>query len=82
MATRKVRKKKPVPRGRFIVVRIGKKVYSAPFSALGRDFADQVVLTKIYALEKKSCCHRLHFAGVFGGIAYDRAFGNGRFPPH
>jgi hypothetical protein len=84
MATRKVRKKKkPVSRsGKLIVIRIGKKVYSAPFRALGRDFADGEVLTKIYALEKKSCCHGLHFAGVFSGTAYERAFGNGRFPPH
>ena len=84
MAARKVRKKKAVSRSgsKIIIVRIGKKVYSAPLTALGRNFADDEILRLVYAKEKKSCCHGLQFAGVFSRPAYKLSFGNGHMPPH
>jgi hypothetical protein len=82
VATRKVRRKKRVSRGgrKIIIIRLGRKVYRAPLSALGRPLSDPELLRLIIAREKKKCCHGLHFAGVYGQPMFMLAFGNGHLP--
>jgi hypothetical protein len=82
MATRKVRKKKRVSRGgrKIVIIRIGRKVYRAPLTALGRPLTDAALIKAIMAIEKKKCCHGLHFAGVYGQPMFMLSFGNGHLP--
>ncbi len=80
MAVRK--KKKRAARGgrKYVIIRLGKKVFTAPLTAFGRPTSDPELLKIIIALEKKHCCHGLHFAGSYSKPMYMRTFGNGHLP--
>jgi len=83
MATKKKTRKKRVGGVRkYVLIRVGRKVYRANLSALGRPLADPELLKLVLAFEKKhkKCCHGLHFGGVFNKPMYMMSFGNGHLP--
>ena len=84
MPVRKKKTKKRAARGgrKYVILRIGRKVYTAPLSALGRPLSDPELLRMIIALEKKhrKCCHGVDFTGVYGRRMYMMSFGNGHLP--
>jgi hypothetical protein len=83
MATKKKTKKKRVGGvHKYVLIRIGRKVYRAHLSALGRPLADPKLIKAVIAFEKKhkKCCHGVHFGGVFSHPMYMMSFGNGHLP--
>lgn len=84
MATRKRKTKKRVTRsGRSIVIiGVGRRVYVAPLSALGRPVRSRELGQLIAALKKKTGkgCHGTSFCGVYTHPVYARSFGNGHMP--
>lgn len=85
MATRKKKTtKRRIARGgrSIVIIGVGRRVYVAPLSALGRPVRNRELNKLIAALKGKSrkCCHGTSFCGVYTHPMYMRSFGNGHMP--